>query len=116
MRKTWFIDFDGTLVFQKSHLKDEDYILPGTLEFFEKIVKDDDYVIITTGRSGVEHKDRISNFLNRHRIKYDLIICDLPTGPRIIVNDKKTDGTLTAYSYNLTRDKGIKTEEFYDNI
>jgi hypothetical protein len=111
MKKTWFIDFDGTLVFQKSHLKDEDYILPGTLDFFEKIVEKEDVVIITTGR-GSDHKDRISNFLQKHRIKYDLIICDLPTGPRVVVNDKKTDGTLTAYSYNLTRDEGIKIEEF----
>jgi hypothetical protein len=111
-RKTWFIDFDGTLVLQKSHLGDKDYILDGTLDFFKNVVKENDYVIITTGRNSEEHKERIAKFLNQNGIKYDLIICDLPTGPRVIINDKKPDGTITAYSVNLTRDEGIKTSDF----
>lgn len=111
-RKTWFIDFDGTLVLQKSHLSEKDYILSGTLDFFNNIVKENDYVIITTGRNGKEHKERIAKFLDQYNIKYDLIICDLPTGPRIVVNDKKSDGEITAYSVNLTRDAGIKISDF----
>jgi hypothetical protein len=105
--KTWFIDFDGTLVFQKSHMSDQDEILPGTKEFFNKIDKDD-YVIITTARNSVEHKERIAKFLISNNLKYDLIICDIPSGARILINDKKPDGTLTAYSFNLNRDEGIR--------
>lgn len=108
--KTWFIDFDGTLVLQKSHLSDEDYILPGTKDFFEKVVQQNDVVVITTGRNEKEHKERISNFLTKHGIKFDIIICGITTGKRILINDKKPDGTLTAYSHNLVRDKGIDIE------
>lgn len=111
-RKTWFIDFDGTLVLQKSHLSDKDYILDGTKNFFKNIIKENDYVIITTGRNGEEHKERIAKFLNHHNLRYDLIICDLPTGPRVVVNDKKINGEITAYSVNLTRDGGIKNSDF----
>lgn len=111
---TWFIDFDGSLVLQKSHLSDEDYILPGTKEFFSKVVKENDMVIITTGRNEEEHRDRIAAFLNRHNIKFDRIICGITTGKRILINDKKPNGSLTAYSYNLTRDAGIDSSIFGD--
>ena len=104
--KTWFIDFDGTLVHHKSHMKDEDYILDGTKDFFKNVVEEDDYVIITTARSQ-DHKKRIEKFLDSHNIQYDLVLCGLNTGPRILINDIKPDGTLTAYSYNLKRDKGV---------
>ena len=111
MRKTWFIDFDGTLVFQKSHLSDKDEILPDTFDFFRNHVHEDDKVIITTARNSKEHKDRIARFMSVHGLKCDLIICDLPTGPRIVVNDTKPDGTITAHSIKLERDRGIKHED-----
>jgi len=109
--KTWFIDFDGTLVLQKSHMSEDDHILPGTEDFFNKMVKEDDHVIITTARKKEEHEERIIRFLKKYNIKYNKIICDLPSGKRVLINDKKPDGTLTAYSYNLERDKGIVVEE-----
>ncbi len=110
-KRTWFLDFDGTLVLQKSHLSDEDQILPSTIDFFRKFVKEEDHVVITTARNEEEHKDRIKLFMNRNNLKCDLIICGLPTGPRILINDKKNDGTKTAYSFNLNRDEGIKELE-----
>lgn len=109
--KTWFLDFDGTLVFQKSHLSDDDFILSTTKEFFNNIVNKNDFVIITTGRD-ISHKRRIENFLNKNNIKFDLVLCGLPTGARILINDKKPDGSLTAYGYNLDRDKGIDLSLF----
>jgi hypothetical protein len=111
LSKTWFIDFDGTLVLQKSHLSEQDRILPRTLEFFKNHIKENDYVVITTARNGNEHKDRISRFMMAYGLKCDLIICDLPTGPRIVVNDTKPDGMVTAYSVKLTRDSGIEEED-----
>lgn len=104
--KTWFIDFDGTLVHHKSHMKDEDYILDDTKTFFKTKVEENDYVIITTAR-GHDHKERIENFLSKHDIKFNLVLCGLPSGARILINDIKPDGMITAYSYNLERDKGI---------
>jgi hypothetical protein len=105
-RKTWFLDFDGTIVYQKSYLKDEDYILPSTIDFFTNVVKETDFVIITTGREE-HHKERIEKFMKGFGLKCDMIICGLPTGLRILVNDMKPDGTKTAKSYNLERDAGI---------
>jgi len=109
--RTWFIDFDGTLVTQKSHMSSQDTILYGTKNFFENIIKKEDYVIITTARD-CEYKERIEQFFRLHNLKFDLIICNLPTGSRILINDKKTDGVFTAYAYNLERDKGIDTSLF----
>ncbi len=111
-RKTWFLDFDGTIVYQKSYLKDEDYILPTTIDFFTNAVKENDFVIITTGREEY-HKERIEKFMKYFGLKCDLIICGLPTGVRILVNDMKPDGSITALSHNLVRDKGIDFEKFY---
>jgi len=105
-RKTWFLDFDGTIVYQKSYLKDEDYILPTTLDFFNDNIKENDFVVITTGREEY-HKERIKKFMKSFGLKCDIIICGLPTGVRIIINDTKPDGTKTAFSHNVTRDEGI---------
>lgn len=110
MKKTWLLDFDGTLVEHKSYFSKEDTILPKTIDFFNKVIKEDDYVIITTARPS-NHKERIVNFLNNNSLRFDEVICGLPTGPRILINDKKTDGTKTAYSFNLERDKGINIQE-----
>lgn len=104
--RTWFIDFDVTLVAHSSHMKDEDFILNGTKDFFSSVVKENDYVVITTAR-GEDHRERIESFLDRNDIRFDLVLCGLPTGPRILVNDSKPCGMQTAYSYNLERDKGI---------
>ena len=107
-RKTWFLDFDGTLVEHRSHYSDKDYILPATKEFFSASIKENDFVIITTARNGDEHKERIAMFMDAHGLKYDVILCDLPSGVRILVNDQKPDGSTTAIAVNLKRDKGIE--------
>lgn len=109
-RKTWFLDFDGTLVEQRSYKSDEDYILEDTLHFFKNVVKNEDFVVITTGREE-EYRSRIESFMSKHGLKCDMIICGLPTGPRIVVNDIKPDGTKTAYSFNVKRDYGVKHDE-----
>lgn len=109
-RKTWFLDFDGTIVYQKSYLKEDDHILPKTLDFFNNSIKEDDFVIITTGREE-HHKDRIEKFMKSFGLKCDLVICGIPTGSRIIINDKKPDGTKTAFSHNVVRDEGINFED-----
>jgi hydroxymethylpyrimidine pyrophosphatase-like HAD family hydrolase len=109
--KTWFVDFDGTLVTHSSHRSDTDTILNGTKLFFEEVVGELDHVIITTARS-CEHRERIERFLKSHGIRFSLIICGLPSGARIVLNDKKPDGSITAYAYNLERDEGIINEIF----
>jgi hypothetical protein len=107
MNKTWFIDFDGTLVFQKSHYSAEDHILPGVVEFFQTKIKKNDYVVITTAREEAQHKARIKNFLEKNNLRFDFILCGLPSGPRVVMNDTKPDGTVTAVAIPLKRDAGL---------
>jgi len=112
-RRTWFLDFDGTIVYQKSYLSSEDHILPSTIDFFSSVIKEDDFVVITTGREEA-HRDRIISFMSSYGLKCDQILCGLPTGPRIIINDSKPDGTKTAHSLNVNRDEGISY--FFEEI
>lgn len=109
-RITWFLDFDGTIVDQKSHVLSKDYLLPSAVEFFTKKVKKDDIVIITTARKK-DHKSRIKKFMESNDFKCDMIICEISSGVRVLINDKKPDGTKTAYSYNVTRNEGIDIKE-----
>jgi len=110
-RKTYFLDFDGTLVYQKSYEQNEDIILPGTIDFFNNVVKEYDFVIITTARDK-SHKNRIEKFMRSFGLKCDLVICGISPGKRILINDKKPDGTKTAFSLNLERDKGLTIKDF----
>jgi hypothetical protein len=87
-------------------LGEKDHILPGTKEFFDKAVKQDDFVVITTARDE-GYRERIIRFMRANKLKCDMVLCGLPSGPRILINDKKPDGTKTAYSLNLRRDRGI---------
>lgn len=109
--KTWFIDFDGTLVTQRSHMMETDTILEGTKAFFKEVVHELDRVVITTART-CDDKERIERFFESHGIRVDHVICGLPTGARMLVNDMKPDGTQTAYAFNLERDRGIDTSIF----
>lgn len=103
--KTWFIDLDGTLVVHNGYKNGEDILLEGVSDFFRDLPKDD-YIVITTSRDS-KFKKKTINFLNKNNIKYNKIIFDLPTGERILINDKKPDGTITSYSFNVDRDCGI---------
>lgn len=104
--KTWFIDLDGTLVVHNGYKNDGDVLLDGVTNFFNSLPKDD-FIIITTARNK-KYKKQTIDFLNKNNIKYNKIIFDLPTGERILVNDKKPDGTLTSYSINVDRNSEIK--------
>lgn len=107
-RKTYFLDFDGTIVYHKCHKQEEDIVLPGTIDFFTNTVRESDFVIITTARDE-SHKNRIKKFMKSSGFKCDLVICGISSGERILINDKKPDGTKTAFSLNLQRDKGLST-------
>ena len=124
MRKTWFIDLDGTLLKHKtnneldeiikkdprnSHQNEE--LLKGVKDFFE-IIKDD-CVVITTARDE-HHKSHTISALHYLKIKYDKIIFGIGSAERIVLNDIKPIGDVqntielnTAFSYNLKRDGGL---------
>ena len=124
MRKTWFIDLDGTLLKHKTDIELDNVIkkdprnsykseelLEGVKDFF-KIIKDD-CIVITTARDEC-HRSHTISALHYLEIKYDKIIFGIGSAERIVLNDIKPIGDIentielnTAFSYNLKRDGGL---------
>jgi hypothetical protein len=105
LNKTWFIDLDGTLLLHNAYKTGEDVLLPNTIDFISSI-DEKDFIILTTARKNV-WKEKTIEFLKKNNIRYNHIIFDLPTGPRMLINDNKPDGTKTAFCINVERDKGV---------
>jgi hypothetical protein len=107
---TWIIDIDGTVVKHNGHKSaGGDAILPGAKDFFDSLPQGDMIVFITS-RTEAE-KEQTEDFLKRKNIRYNTIIYNAPLGERILVNDRKPSGLLTALALNTTRDV-FMTERF----
>lgn len=110
-QKTIFCDIDGTLVKHENPSKTAFpnhtmELLPGTIEKLLEWNKEGHYLILTTGR---RESQRIvtEKQLQDVGIFYDILIMGVGRGKRVVINDKKPDGTITADSINLDRDTGI---------
>ena len=107
---TIFCDIDGTLV---THNKPTEQfnrklkLLDGTIEKILEWDKKGYCIILTTGR-----KESLRNIteqqLNDVGIIYDQLIMGIGGGKRYLINDKKSDSSETAFSYNINRNEGIK--------
>ena len=107
--KTWILDLDGTLVVHDGpFIMGKDEFLPGAREFLESIPKRD-MIIFLTARSDYE-KAHTMRFLKENKIRYDHIIFNAGEGERIMINDMKPDGLVTAYAINTKRDRFCRTE------
>lgn len=103
LAKTWVFDVDGTLLVHNGHLRIQgDEVLPGVKEFFSKI-SPKDKVILLTARKKI-FREQLESFLNDNGIRFDRILYEMPMGERILVNDKKPSGLITAYAVNKERD------------
>ena len=127
LNKTWFVDIDGTflkhnsninldeLVKQKgSHLKEKP--IRKSIKFLQDLPKDDK-IIITTARES-RHREHTIKALKHFKVRYDDILFNLPSGPRILINDIKPPGVvnnanpiITAYAVNVNRDEGINSDD-----
>ena len=104
---TWILDIDGTLVKHNGYLTDEgDTLLEGATEFLESIPEKDMIIFLTARPSCV--RDITEKFLAEKNIRCDHIIFDAPVGERIVINDNKPSGLVTAYAVERTRDKWEK--------
>jgi hypothetical protein len=119
--KTWFVDLDGTVLKhhtnseidnfinnygEESHL--EEIPLVDRIRFFRNLPKSD-VIIITTARL-INQREHTIRALNHWKMPYNDIIFDIPSGPRIVVNDIKPPLTAgnkhyldTAYALNVDR-------------
>ena len=113
LNKTWLLDLDGTLFLHNSYKDGEDLLVEGVQEFFEKNVRDGDTVIGLTSRK-VDYRDITMESIKKFNLKIDQVIFDLPYGERILINDRKPSGLITALAVNTTRDKAIDTEFIMD--
>lgn len=114
MPKTWILDLDGTLlVHDGPYIIGKDMFLPGAREFLDSIPKRD-MIIFLTARSDYE-KPHTMRFLKDNNIRYDHIIFNAGEGERIMINDMKPDGLVTAYAVNTQRDRFCRTEFVTDN-
>lgn len=116
--RVWFLDLDGTIFVHNKYLsleKDElDELLPGALEFFSR-VNNNDKIIIVSSRSD-NFKEITIRSLKHYDIRYDYLLFNMPKGPRILINDRKPDGTKTSYALNLTRNSPLNVPEKYFEI
>jgi ribonucleotide monophosphatase NagD (HAD superfamily) len=108
LNKTWIIDIDGTILKHNGHLDGKEEILEGVKEFFEMIDKCDKVIFISSRQE--QYKERLEKFLKESDIKYDTIICGVPFGERILINDKKSSGLKTAFAINKIRDAKFEVE------
>lgn len=109
LAKTWILDVDGTIVKHNGHKIDGfDTLLPGVKEFFENL-SPQDKVVLLTAREGVYLED-LKNFLKKNNLRYDYLLCDMPVGERVLVNDTKPSGLKTAFAVNKNRDGRLDLE------
>lgn len=101
---TWLIDFDGVLVPHNGHLAGEDRLLPGVEAFWARIPAGDTVVLMSA--RGIEHSEKALALMAAHGLKVDRLLFGLPTGERVLINDRKPSGLTTAVAVNLARDTG----------
>lgn len=111
MKKTLFIDIDGTLIKHKGNLSkqmsEEAEILPNVIEKLNFWESEGHRIILTTGR-----KESLRKFTEKQMLKlgifYDQLIMGLPRGERVIINDSKPDNDMvTCRSIEVKRNDGI---------
>ena len=105
---TWVLDFDGTLVRHNGYKTGEDEWLPGALEFLRSIPQQD-CIIILTARFETDAPAKTRAFLDKHGVRYDHLLFNIPQGERILVNDAKPSGLCCAYALSPERNAGPAT-------
>lgn len=111
--KTWVFDLDGTILKHNGYKLDgEDTLLPGVKEYFDGIPCEDKIVIFTSRTE--EYREMTLVFLEKHSIRYDEILFDMPMGERIIVNDRKPSGLDMAVAMNIDRDRFVLPQVIRD--
>ena len=103
--KAWIIDLDGVVFRHNGYLDGDDEVLDGAAQFWAQVAPDN-VVVVMTGRSEDE-RSRTLSLLAAHGLRVDYALFGLPTGERVLINDTKPSGLLTAYAVNLPRDQGL---------
>ena len=105
--KTLFIDLDGTLVIHNYHpTETNDTVIGHAIHKLINWKKEGNVVVLTTARSREHTAMFVRRVYDDYGFVFDHILCGLPTGERILVNDSK-DGTSKATAVQIARNEGI---------
>lgn len=113
--KTYFIDVDGTIVKHVSNdeidekiMKGEvfeEILLPGVHQLWEQF-QPNDKIVITTARKE-SHRALTEKIFTSNNLRIDVMLMDLPSGPRILINDSPDSLYKKAIAINVKRDGGF---------
>lgn len=113
--KTLFLDIDGCIVRHHcegivGQLVKEPELLDGVVEKFNEWDSKNYKIILTTGRNESARK-QTEDMLRSFGLFWDTLIMGLPRGERVVINDAKIDGNITARGITLKRNEGYKNLE-----
>jgi uridine kinase len=106
---TVFCDLDGTLIRHvpvPSPSGDDIVLLEGSIEKLKEFQEKGYVIILTTSRT----QSNVCGVIEKLRalgLNCDQVICDLPVGPRHLINDSKGE-EVRAIAHPVLRDAGIK--------
>jgi hypothetical protein len=102
---TWLFDLDGVIVPHNGHLRGDESLLPGVRALWATIPAGDCIVVLSA--RGEEHGAAALALMAAQGLRVDRALFGLPVGERILINDAKPGGLLTALAVNLERDTGL---------
>ena len=111
--KTWLMDVDGVVFVHNSHLEQGDILVRGIKQFLNSIPKHDKILLLSARDK--KYKSQTIKSLKKFGIRYDKVLFGLPVGERILINDKKPSGLITAKAVNVRRDKFVAPKIRYIN-
>lgn len=112
---TIIVDLDGVIV---KHLglgaSDQWYkpfeFIEGTVTAFNEWEATGAYIIIMTARKR-SCRYQLERDLSKHGIYYDMLIMGVTSGTRVLINDKKSDGSQAAVAFEIERNAGLCSME-----
>jgi len=102
---TWLIDVDGTILKHNGYLEGGDVLLPGVRALWDSIPATD-VIVLLSARDEVDKPATLA-FLETEGLRFDHAIFGLPVGERIVINDVKPSGLVTALAVSVVRDQGL---------
>lgn len=112
MVPTIICDIDGCLI-QYEHktlsgkiTNTDPKLCPGVLEKFHEWDLKRYNIILLTGRRE-SSREQTEKQLRELGLFWDQLVMGVGGGPRHLINDMKSDGTHTAFAYNLVRNEGL---------
>jgi len=115
MKKTLFIDIDGSIIKHKGNLSEmflkDIEVLPGVLEKFNEWDAKGYKIILTTGRKECLRKITEDQLL-KNGIFFDQLVMGLTRGERVLINDIKPNNDMSvATAIQINRNEGLKNIE-----